>query len=143
MLAAGPAPAQDGHGSIVGWGSNACGRCNVPGPNTGFVALAGSGHHSLGPSGYPRGDLNCDGAVDFAVIDPFVLALTDPTGYAVPFPDCDIMNADINEVDKVDFGDINPFVRLVTQPQRNRGRDKAWAPPCRPSATSQLRMEVR
>lgn len=62
------------------------------------------------------GDLNCDGKVDFADINPFVLALTDPTGYAVQFPDCNRMNADINADGKVDFGDINPFVDLLTGP---------------------------
>jgi hypothetical protein len=30
------------------------------------------------------------------------------------FPDCDIMNGDINEDCGVNFGDINPFVALLT-----------------------------
>ncbi|MEW6250819.1 MAG: hypothetical protein AB1716_09235, partial [Planctomycetota bacterium] len=33
-----------------------------------------------------RGDLNCDGAVNFDDINPFVLALSDPAGYAVAYP---------------------------------------------------------
>jgi hypothetical protein len=35
-------------GSIRAWGYNANGQCNVPAPNTGFVAVAGCGDHSLG-----------------------------------------------------------------------------------------------
>ncbi len=62
------------------------------------------------------GDQNCDGLVDFGDINPFVLALTNPAGYATAFPYCDIMNGDINADGFVDFGDINPFVRLLTNP---------------------------
>jgi hypothetical protein len=60
------------------------------------------------------GDLNCDGAVDFGDINPFVLALTDLAGYASAFPNCDIMLADINGDGSVGFGDINPFVALLS-----------------------------
>ena len=35
-------------GSIVAWGRNFHGQCNVPEPNHGFVAVAGGGYHSLG-----------------------------------------------------------------------------------------------
>ncbi len=35
-------------GSIVGWGDNSAGQCSVPAPNTGFVAVAAGGLHSLG-----------------------------------------------------------------------------------------------
>lgn len=35
-------------GSIVAWGDNGQGQCNVPSPNTGFVAVAGGANHSLG-----------------------------------------------------------------------------------------------
>ncbi len=59
------------------------------------------------------GDLNCDGTVDFGDINPFVLALTDPAGYAAAFPNCDIMLGDINGDGSVEFGDINPFVALL------------------------------
>ena len=40
LLGLGTAAAQDGNGSIVAWGWNDYGQCNVPTPNTNFVALA-------------------------------------------------------------------------------------------------------
>jgi hypothetical protein len=62
------------------------------------------------------GDLNCDGAIDNFDINPFVLALTDPTGYQARYPNCSRMNADCNSDGVVDNFDINPFVALLTQP---------------------------
>ena len=67
-------------------------------------------------SGYPLGDLNCDGMLDAFDIDPFVLALTDPAGYAAAFPNCDIMLADCNQDGVVDAFDIDPFVELLIGP---------------------------
>jgi hypothetical protein len=61
------------------------------------------------------GDVNCDGAVDAFDIDPFVLALTDPAGYAAKFPNCTIVNADCNGDGTVDAFDIDPFVKLLTR----------------------------
>ncbi len=63
---------------------------------------------------YREGDLNCDGAVDFGDINPFVLALTNPAGYGAAYPNCHRLTGDINGDGLVDFGDINPFVRLLT-----------------------------
>jgi len=60
------------------------------------------------------GDLNCDGAVNVFDIDPFVLALTDPAGYALAFPACDVMNGDTNQDGDVNVFDIDPFVALLT-----------------------------
>jgi hypothetical protein len=59
------------------------------------------------------GDLNCDGAMNFGDINPFVLALTDPGQYQSTYPGCDIMHGDINQDGSVNFGDINPFVALL------------------------------
>jgi len=42
-----------------------------------------------------------------------VLALQDPTTYALTYPDCDVMNADCNTDGIVDFDDINAFVGLL------------------------------
>ena len=60
------------------------------------------------------GDLNCNVALNAFDIDPFVLALTDPTGYAAAYPDCDITNGDINQDGLVNGFDIDPFVELLT-----------------------------
>jgi hypothetical protein len=61
----------------------------------------------------PRGDATCDGRVDFFDIDPFLLALLDPAGYAEAYPDCDVRNADTSDDGKVDFADIDPFVAAL------------------------------
>jgi len=60
------------------------------------------------------GDLNCDGAVNNFDIDPFVLALSDPAGYAKQYPNCDRMLADCNGDGVVNNFDIDPFVKLLT-----------------------------
>ena len=60
-----------------------------------------------------RGDLNCDGSLDFDDINPFVLALSDPVLYQATYPDCDILAGDCNGDGDVDFKDINAFVGLL------------------------------
>ncbi len=57
------------------------------------------------------GDMNCDGVVDFADINPFVQALTEPATYADTYPACE--NGDLDDSGDTDFGDINPFVALL------------------------------
>jgi trimeric autotransporter adhesin len=59
------------------------------------------------------GDLNCDGLVDTFDIDPFVLALTDPTGYAATFTRCSSLLADCNDDGLVNAFDIDPFVEIL------------------------------
>jgi serine protease AprX len=66
------------------------------------------------PAPTTPGDLNCDDAVDFGDINPFILALSDPTQYLITYANCDLMNGDINLDGSVDFSDINPFVHLLT-----------------------------
>ena len=61
------------------------------------------------------GDLNCDGVVDFDDINPFVLALSDPAGYATQYPNCNILSGDCDSDGDVDFDDINAFVALLSQ----------------------------
>ncbi len=61
-----------------------------------------------------KGDVNCDGSVDFGDINPFVLALSNPTQYAATYPGCFIENGDINLDCITGFGDINPFVALLS-----------------------------
>jgi hypothetical protein len=60
------------------------------------------------------GDLNCDGVRDAFDIDPFILALTDPVGYAERFAICNILNADCNTDAVVNAFDIDPFIALLT-----------------------------
>jgi WD40 repeat protein len=59
------------------------------------------------------GDLNCDGAVDFGDINPFVLALWGRGPYEQAYPSCDYFNADVNGNGHVGFEDVNRFVTLV------------------------------
>ena len=59
------------------------------------------------------GDLNCDGAVDGADIDPFFLALGDPAGYALQFPNCDLMLGDMNGDGAVNGADIDVFFECL------------------------------
>jgi hypothetical protein len=101
-------------GSIVAWGYNSDGQCNVPAPNTGFVALAAGGDHSLGLKAF-YADLNCDGAVNFNDIEPFVTALVSRATYVAEYPRCHWLNADINADGRVTFDDVNPFVTCLVQ----------------------------
>jgi hypothetical protein len=48
-------------GSIIAWGRNDNGQCNVPSPNAGFMAMAGGTQHSLAISIL---DSDGDGLVD-------------------------------------------------------------------------------
>ena len=61
-----------------------------------------------------HGDLNCDNAVNFGDINPFVQLLSDPTTWQATYPGCPSVNGDISLDGTVDFGDINPFVALLT-----------------------------
>ena len=63
---------------------------------------------------YEVGDVNCDGLINAFDIDPFVMALGDPAGYAAAFPDCDIMLADANGDGLINAFDIDPFVVLLS-----------------------------
>ncbi|TWT72842.1 hypothetical protein Pla123a_41430 [Posidoniimonas polymericola] len=61
------------------------------------------------------GDTNNDGVVNTLDIDPFVLALTDPGGYASAFPGVDLLEvADTNIDGVVNTLDIDPFVSILT-----------------------------
>lgn len=60
------------------------------------------------------GDMNCDGVVSVGDIAGFVLALTNPAGYAAQYPTCDILNGDVNGNGVVSVTDIGPFVQLLT-----------------------------
>jgi hypothetical protein len=67
-----------------------------------------------------RGDLNCDGAVSFADINPFVLYLSNYDTWQSTYPACDPVYGDINgdgTWGQWSFGDINPFVDLIANGQ--------------------------
>ncbi|MEW6250930.1 MAG: hypothetical protein AB1716_09805 [Planctomycetota bacterium] len=66
-----------------------------------------------------QGDVNCDGAVDFRDINPFVLALTDPAGYEQAYPACHRNLADCNNDGYINFLDINSFVDLLSGTDRS------------------------
>jgi hypothetical protein len=59
------------------------------------------------------GDVNCDCAVTAFDIDPFILALVDPVGYAQAYPWCDLDLADVNGDGAVNAGDIEPFINVL------------------------------
>ena len=62
---------------------------------------------------FEAGDVNCDGAIDAMDIEPFLLALFDPDGYARSYPDCDIDLADVNGDGILNAFDIEPFLGLL------------------------------
>jgi hypothetical protein len=81
--------------------------------------IAGGTSEDANHSGIPdeceilRADMNCDGAVNFDDINPFVTALISRAGYEARYPTCLWLNGDINDDDSVDFDDINPFVACL------------------------------
>lgn len=86
-------------------------RVLASGDSDGWLAVPGDDWTSV-PVTPVLGDMNCDGTVSFADINPFVLALTNPAAYQAAFPACSLLNADINGDGTLDFGDINPYVAL-------------------------------
>ena len=65
-------------------------------------------NHALLPA-----DMNCDGAVNNFDIDPFVLALVDPSAYTTAYANCDIRNGDVNRDQRFDNFDLDPFVACI------------------------------
>ena len=80
------------------------------------VVISNAGHLVVNTgAGAGRGDLNCDGVVDFDDINPFVLALSvGETEYYNQYPSCHFYNADVDSNGTVDFADINPFVDCLS-----------------------------
>lgn len=60
-----------------------------------------------------RGDLNCDGAVNAFDIEPFLLAMNDPAGYAEMFDVCDTVMGDFDQSGIVDQLDIEAFLEAL------------------------------
>ena len=64
------------------------------------------------------GDANRDWHVNNLDIAAFVLALTDPEGYARAYPGVDPLKiGDINQDGELNNLDISPFAQLLTSPQ--------------------------
>ncbi len=103
-------------GSPFGLDMTTTGEYLVVGAKHVHANAFGNGGDAYGLQVYKPGDLNCDGVVNFLDINPFVLALTDPAGYAAAFPNCTINAGDVNGDGAVDFLDINPFVALLGGP---------------------------
>jgi len=59
------------------------------------------------------GNMNCDTAVNGLDVGAFVLALLDPSGYALAYPGCELSNADLNCDTEADADDIPLFVDCV------------------------------
>ena len=75
----------------------------------------GNNSHTFGIVMLPErsaisGDLNCDGDVNQLDVAPFVLALTNPSGFDAALPDCSILNADLSGDCIVNGMDVQPFV---------------------------------
>ena len=93
-------------GSIVAWGENDYGQCNIPSENCGFVAIATGGHHSLGLK-IIYGDISGDGDVDFEDLKNFTEHWLE-TGCVQPYG-CEGTDLD-NDTD-VDFSDFEIFAQ--------------------------------
>ena len=74
--------------------------------------------------------MNCDGLINFADINPFVLALSNPATWQAAYPGCPVLNGDINGDGVVSFRDINPFVALLGANRPPRARDHSLSIPC-------------
>lgn len=59
------------------------------------------------------GDMNCDGVINPADIEPFVLALLDPVAYQAAYPECNIVRADLNGDAAADGADIQSFANAL------------------------------
>ncbi len=60
-----------------------------------------------------NGDLNCDDVFNGGDIDPFFLALGDPSQYSLVFPSCDPMLADMNSDGLLNGADIDAFFNAL------------------------------
>jgi hypothetical protein len=86
-------------------------------PDAGTLSGGGftlSGGFWAGIKSIRRGDLNCDGAVDFKDINPFVLLLSNQPAWQAAYPGCPVENGDCDADGQVNFEDINPFVAILS-----------------------------
>ena len=62
---------------------------------------------------FKLGDMNLDGQVTFADIDPWVMALSNPVAYQAQYHIRATLHGDINQDARITFADIDPFVALL------------------------------
>lgn len=67
----------------------------------------------LPPSFTPPGDTNCDGQVNGLDVRPFITAIMSPSNYAIAFPNCDSLNADMNGDGFANQADVSQFVSAL------------------------------
>lgn len=60
------------------------------------------------------GDMDVNGELNVADINPFIIALSNPTLYQATYHLLPSLHGDINQDGVLDFGDINPFNQLLT-----------------------------
>ena len=111
----------DGGGDMWGYGGDYEWSGTVGQPDAGVVMTGGgfelTGGFWAGVPPYAVGDLNCNGAVGFDDINPFVLYLSNFSVWKTRYPDCPLEIGDINgdgTYGQASFRDINPFVALLT-----------------------------
>ena len=83
---------------------------NAPDHPTVTINLSGE----VAPPAFGKGDMDCNGVVDFEDINPFVRAITSYEGYHAAYPDCDWLNGDCNDDLDVNFDDIICFIHLLS-----------------------------
>jgi len=81
-----------------------------PGWNIDDVVVWAADPNGCPPIGCP-GDMNCDGLISYADIDPFVEAFAGESAW--PYADCPWLNADLNGDGEVTYADIDPFVSAM------------------------------
>lgn len=72
-------------------------------------------------------DFNGDGLINTEDINPFILALTDPAGYAATFPLVDLLQVDPNGDGLINTEDINYFIFHLTGGGLGSGQSQAIA----------------
>lgn len=87
-------------------------------PNDGSITGFGSVDWRPPPVRDVAGDCNCDGVLDFADINPFLLAMSNPLGYAAEWPRCPGARADVNRDGTVDAADAQWLVTLLSEAAR-------------------------
>lgn len=100
------------NGVLVHWGCADYFLATLPAPNWAFVGLSAGAYGSLGVKAH-YGDLNCDGAVNFGDINPFITLVSNPAAWKATYPRCHLLNGDCNGNGIVDFEDINSFQHLL------------------------------